>query len=105
MMQFQKPKLIAVAIDKDRASQSALKWAVENLLARGQTILLIHVKIRPGSSSLFSSSSLTMPSNSSASLFLFLSLVGTQYFFFSFPLFVHFRDEFLSIPRQNLSMF
>nr|AID16034.1 putative universal stress protein [Catharanthus roseus] len=61
MMQFQKPKLIAVAIDKDRASQSALKWAVENLLARGQTILLIHVKIRPGSSSLFSSSSLTMP--------------------------------------------
>lgn len=39
-------KLIAVAIDKDRGSQIALKWAVDNLLARGQTIILIHVKVK-----------------------------------------------------------
>ncbi|PHT93394.1 hypothetical protein T459_01276 [Capsicum annuum] len=39
-------KLIAVAIDKDRGSQIALKWAVDNLLARGQTVILIHVKVK-----------------------------------------------------------
>ncbi|GLU21878.1 hypothetical protein SLE2022_379900 [Rubroshorea leprosula] len=42
--------LIAVAIDKDKGSQHALKWAVENLLARGQTVLLIHVLNRSPSS-------------------------------------------------------
>ncbi|OIT39326.1 hypothetical protein A4A49_12883 [Nicotiana attenuata] len=40
-------KLIAVAIDKDRGSQFALKWTVDNLLVRGQTTLLIHVKSPP----------------------------------------------------------
>ncbi|KAI3470446.1 hypothetical protein Pfo_027109 [Paulownia fortunei] len=35
--------LVAVAIDKDKGSQQALKWASENLLTRGQTIILIHV--------------------------------------------------------------
>ncbi|PHT58574.1 hypothetical protein CQW23_00937 [Capsicum baccatum] len=39
-------KLIAVAIDKDRGSQIALKWTVDNLLARGQTVILIHVKVK-----------------------------------------------------------
>ncbi|XP_060179567.1 U-box domain-containing protein 52-like [Lycium barbarum] len=39
-------KLIAVAIDKDRGSQIALKWTVDHLLARGQTVLLIHVKLK-----------------------------------------------------------
>ncbi|CAA7015219.1 unnamed protein product [Microthlaspi erraticum] len=38
--------LIAVAIDRDKSSQNALKWAVDNLLQKGQTILLIHVKPR-----------------------------------------------------------
>ncbi|CAD5169902.1 unnamed protein product [Musa acuminata subsp. malaccensis] len=37
--------LVAVAIDKDKGSQNALKWAVDNLLARGQTLTLIHVKL------------------------------------------------------------
>ncbi|KAF7849129.1 hypothetical protein BT93_L1214 [Corymbia citriodora subsp. variegata] len=36
--------LVAVAIDKDKGSQNALKWAVDNLLRRGQTVILIHVK-------------------------------------------------------------
>ncbi|XP_054783209.1 U-box domain-containing protein 35-like isoform X1 [Prosopis cineraria] len=35
--------LIAVAIDKDKGSQQALKWAAESLLSRGQTVILIHV--------------------------------------------------------------
>ena len=41
--------LVAVAIDKDKSSQNALKWAVENLLQKGQTILLVHVKPRASS--------------------------------------------------------
>ncbi|KAF8389484.1 hypothetical protein HHK36_026179 [Tetracentron sinense] len=35
--------LVAVAIDKDKGSQNALKWAVDNLLSKGQTVILIHV--------------------------------------------------------------
>lgn len=35
--------LVAVAIDKDKGSQYALKWAVDSLLTRGQTLILIHV--------------------------------------------------------------
>lgn len=34
---------VAVAVDKDKGSQNALKWAVENLVNRGQTLVLIHV--------------------------------------------------------------
>ncbi|WVZ21616.1 hypothetical protein V8G54_008938 [Vigna mungo] len=37
--------LIAVAIDKKKESQSALKWAVDNLLTRSATVILIHVKL------------------------------------------------------------
>ncbi|XP_022737175.1 U-box domain-containing protein 35 [Durio zibethinus] len=36
--------LVAVAIDKDKNSQNALKWAVDHLLQKGQTVILIHVK-------------------------------------------------------------
>ncbi|KAK7325349.1 hypothetical protein VNO77_29511 [Canavalia gladiata] len=35
--------LVAVAIDKDKGSQYALKWAANSLLTRGQTVILIHV--------------------------------------------------------------
>lgn len=38
-----KKGLVGVAIDKDKGSQYALKWAIENLLLRGQTVVLIHV--------------------------------------------------------------
>ncbi|KAK6927767.1 Protein kinase domain [Dillenia turbinata] len=37
-------KLVAVAIDKDKESRHALKWAIDHLLSRGQTVILIHVK-------------------------------------------------------------
>ncbi|XVF74923.1 hypothetical protein PTKIN_Ptkin13bG0149100 [Pterospermum kingtungense] len=35
--------LVAVAIDKDKGSQHALRWTLEHLLSRGQTVVLIHV--------------------------------------------------------------
>ncbi|CAO2817948.1 unnamed protein product [Amaranthus hypochondriacus] len=40
-------QLIAVAIDRDKGSQHALKWAIDNLLQRGQTVVLVHVKVKP----------------------------------------------------------
>ncbi|XP_022720880.1 U-box domain-containing protein 35-like [Durio zibethinus] len=41
-------ELVAVAVDKDKGSRHALRWAVEHLLSRGQTIVLIHVhKVSP----------------------------------------------------------
>lgn len=42
-------QLVAVAVDKDKSSQNALKWAVENIVQRGQTISLIHVKTKNSS--------------------------------------------------------
>lgn len=43
--------LVAVAIDKDKASQHAIKWATENLLSKGQTVILIHVIPRSSTNS------------------------------------------------------
>ncbi|PPR92658.1 hypothetical protein GOBAR_AA28018 [Gossypium barbadense] len=40
---------VAVAIDKDKGSQHALKWAVDHLISRGQSITLLHVKTKPSS--------------------------------------------------------
>ena len=37
--------LVAVAVDKEKGSQHALKWAIDNLLTRNSTVILIHVKI------------------------------------------------------------
>lgn len=65
--------LVAVAIDKDKSSQNALKWAVDNLLQKGQTILLLHVKPRASSVSTTPSSS-TNPNSSSKKHLLFLIL-------------------------------
>lgn len=42
---------VAVAIDKDKGSQHALRWTIENLASRGQTISLIHVLFKSHSSS------------------------------------------------------
>lgn len=51
--------LVAVAIDKDKGSQNALKWALDNIISRGQTITLIHVNTgkTPSCKSLFLSPS------------------------------------------------
>jgi hypothetical protein len=43
--------LVAVAVDKDKGSQNALKWTVENLLTKGQNLILIHVFNKSSSSS------------------------------------------------------
>lgn len=37
---------VAVAIDSDKGSQAALKWAVDNLLTHGETLTLIHVRLK-----------------------------------------------------------
>ncbi|KAE9587015.1 putative protein kinase RLK-Pelle-RLCK-IXb family [Lupinus albus] len=41
--------LVAVAIDKEKGSQNALKWTIDHLLNRSSTVFLIHVKLKPGS--------------------------------------------------------
>ncbi|XP_043811418.1 U-box domain-containing protein 52 isoform X3 [Manihot esculenta] len=41
--------LVAVAVDKDKSSQNALKWAIDHVLQRGQGIILIHVKVKSSS--------------------------------------------------------
>lgn len=52
-------QLVSIAVDKDKGSQLALKWATENLLVKGQTAILIHVKLK---SSTYSGSSMASPS-------------------------------------------
>ncbi|KAG8375327.1 hypothetical protein BUALT_Bualt10G0088700 [Buddleja alternifolia] len=54
-------RLVAVAIDRDKSSQIALKWAVDNLLSKGQTVILIHVKLKQSLSGLSTSPSLPIP--------------------------------------------
>lgn len=44
-----KQKPVVVAIDKDKGSQAALKWAVDNLLYKGSSVVLLHVKLKPPS--------------------------------------------------------
>ncbi|GAB2225485.1 hypothetical protein Droror1_Dr00006277 [Drosera rotundifolia] len=34
---------VAVAVDKDKSSQYALKWAIDNLLVKGSPVILVHV--------------------------------------------------------------
>ncbi|XP_042456543.1 U-box domain-containing protein 35-like [Zingiber officinale] len=38
--------LVAVAIDKDKNSQSAFRWALDNIVVRGQTLIIIHVNTK-----------------------------------------------------------
>ncbi|XP_006360651.1 U-box domain-containing protein 35-like [Solanum tuberosum] len=40
-------KATVVAIDKDKGSQYALKWAVDTLIGKGKNVTLLHVKVRP----------------------------------------------------------
>ncbi|KAG2314924.1 hypothetical protein Bca4012_065733 [Brassica carinata] len=37
---------ITLAIDRDKESQNALKWTVDNLVSKGQTLTLLHVKLK-----------------------------------------------------------
>jgi len=38
-----------VAVDRDKNSQQAAKWAVDRLMARGSTLQLVHVRINQSS--------------------------------------------------------
>ncbi|XP_019447617.1 PREDICTED: U-box domain-containing protein 35-like [Lupinus angustifolius] len=60
--------LVAVAVDKDKGSHYALKWAADSLLSRGQTIILIHVLHNTTSSSSTGSSSNALGCNISNSV-------------------------------------
>lgn len=73
MMSQKKQDLVAVAIDKDKGSQAALKWAVDNLLGKGKNVALLHVKQKTSSA----------PAPCQYSLSLSLSLSSS----FSFSLF------------------
>lgn len=39
--------LVAVAINREKTSQSALKWTIENLVSKGQILTLVHVNTHP----------------------------------------------------------
>ncbi|KAI3974460.1 hypothetical protein MKX01_017953 [Papaver californicum] len=41
---------VAVAVDRDKSSQQALKWAADHLVTKGQSIFLIHVNPKPPTS-------------------------------------------------------
>ncbi|XP_056167200.1 U-box domain-containing protein 35-like isoform X2 [Syzygium oleosum] len=43
--------LVAVAIDSDKGSQYAIRWAADNILSKGQTVILIHVHHNSASAS------------------------------------------------------
>lgn len=57
------PRLVAVAIDRDKGSQIALKWAVDNLLMKGQTVVLVHVRVRQPAAGFSSSPSIASSCN------------------------------------------
>lgn len=60
--------LVAVAIDRDKGSQNALKWSIDHLVLKGQTLILLHVKLKPAL--LSSSASLSSPSKYFSIIFL-----------------------------------
>jgi hypothetical protein len=46
--------LVAVAIDKDKSSQNALKWDLDNVVtSKGESITLVHVNTHKGALSKF----------------------------------------------------
>ncbi|VVB01466.1 unnamed protein product [Arabis nemorensis] len=61
---------ITLAIDRDKESQNALKWAVDNLLTRGQTLTLLHIKVKQPPSLPYSGSNPNKPGDDSTELFL-----------------------------------
>lgn len=45
---------VVVAIDKDKGSQYALKWAIDKFsLGKGKSVTLLNVKHKPNSSGMF----------------------------------------------------
>ncbi|ESQ44536.1 hypothetical protein EUTSA_v10003492mg [Eutrema salsugineum] len=61
---------ITLAIDRDKESQNALKWTVDNLLSRGQTLTLLHVKLKHPPSLPYSGSHPNRSSDDGTEIFL-----------------------------------
>ena len=53
-------RVVAVAIENNKTSQYAAKWAVDNLVPRDQCMLLIHIRQRPSSTPTTSNSSFSL---------------------------------------------
>lgn len=66
----QKKEEVAVAIGKGKGSQYALKWAVDHLLNKGESVTILHVKQK--SSSIPSPCTLSLPLAFSSSIFLLI---------------------------------
>ncbi|XP_057521507.1 U-box domain-containing protein 52-like [Amaranthus tricolor] len=60
--EVKKDGVVAVAIDRDKGSQFALKWAVDNVLSKGQTVTLLHVKLKQSTNASQSSPSIVFSS-------------------------------------------
>lgn len=56
--------LVAVAIGKGKGSQNAIKWVIDNILHKGDTVILIHVKLLKSSPAPSILPSLSTPSMS-----------------------------------------
>jgi hypothetical protein len=77
--------LVAVAIDRDRGSQLAMKWTIEHLLQRGQTVFLIHVNLKSPSAALHSPSEYIY-----IYIYIYVSFFGNLFLFWVFD---HSRDR------------
>ncbi|XP_042467079.1 U-box domain-containing protein 51-like [Zingiber officinale] len=51
MIEGARAQTVAVAVDKNKNSQIALKWALDNVVSKGQVIFLVHVKTKHSSTS------------------------------------------------------
>ncbi|KAK9699560.1 hypothetical protein RND81_08G181400 [Saponaria officinalis] len=45
-MEMKGDEIVVVAVDKDKCSQYAIKWAAENILTKNKNVTLVHVKQR-----------------------------------------------------------
>lgn len=52
-----KSRRVAVAVNAKKGSKNAVKWVVEKLLTRSETIVLINVQVKPAAPSSISSTS------------------------------------------------
>ncbi|RLM56334.1 U-box domain-containing protein 35-like isoform X2 [Panicum miliaceum] len=55
--------LVAVCIDKDKNSQNALKWAIDSLVQKGQTLVLVHVNTKGHSGGVEDSAGFKQPTD------------------------------------------